>query len=370
MTRVLHLLWGDLALSYGGIESVASRLIVAMRPLGFDGRAAALPSMNPLFITENTHAADLTLLDFEASLRRLLVAEEIEIVHSHNIHRPHAAGLAEVLCSVLHDHGIRHVATIHDIAHDISTPEERFRVTRLLNSTLCVSTSSFNEHVLRTRFGVTPLKTISPGVPFTPHEPCVDPPSAFTICYPGRIIPGKGILEAVLYAGHLSVVLGTVALWLSNRSEHFYGKNAAYLNEVDRVAHFFPRLQVQYWSGNAVYPDLYHLGHCALCLPSLTEGFGLVPLESIACGRPVVMAPTGGLQWAQELPGVAVIRDRNALLITKALKDVLLNWDRWHREALKAREMLFPEHDIEHVARCYADIYMSPGACRPSQDGL
>jgi alpha-1,3-rhamnosyl/mannosyltransferase len=62
-------------------------------------------------------------------------------------------------------------------------------------------------------------------------------------------------------------------------------------------------------------------GATALCLPSLWEGFGLTPLESMACGVPVVVSNRGSLP---EVVGDAgVVSEPDAEALEEALHDLL-----------------------------------------------
>jgi len=68
------------------------------------------------------------------------------------------------------------------------------------------------------------------------------------------------------------------------------------------------------------------LRQCALlALPSHTEGFGLVLIEAMACGTPIVTCPVGGIPEVLQSPRNAIFvppRDVNAL--SSAIIDVLM----------------------------------------------
>jgi glycosyltransferase involved in cell wall biosynthesis len=62
-------------------------------------------------------------------------------------------------------------------------------------------------------------------------------------------------------------------------------------------------------------------GAAAFCLPSLMEGFGLTPLEAMACGAPVVTSDRGSLPEVVGDAGLVV--SPTAAAIADALATVL-----------------------------------------------
>jgi|YNPNPStandDraft_1061719.scaffolds.fasta_scaffold25275_3 glycosyltransferase involved in cell wall biosynthesis len=78
------------------------------------------------------------------------------------------------------------------------------------------------------------------------------------------------------------------------------------------------------WVENVPYPDLPALysGASLLCLPSFYEGFGLPPLEAMACGTPVVVSNRASLPEVVGDAGILVDPDDTAS-IADALYRVL-----------------------------------------------
>jgi glycosyltransferase involved in cell wall biosynthesis len=95
----------------------------------------------------------------------------------------------------------------------------------------------------------------------------------------------------------------------------------------DEIFDLIRQLQLDgqvFWLENVPYPDLPALysGASLLCLPSFYEGFGLPPLEAMACGTPVVVANRASLPEVVGDAGLLVDPD-NITSIAEALYRVL-----------------------------------------------
>jgi alpha-1,3-rhamnosyl/mannosyltransferase len=78
------------------------------------------------------------------------------------------------------------------------------------------------------------------------------------------------------------------------------------------------------WMGYVADEDLVALVNAAslLAYPSLYEGFGLPPLEAMACGTPVVSSHAGGLREAVG-DAALVVQPRDTVAMTNAVAEVL-----------------------------------------------
>ena len=105
---------------------------------------------------------------------------------------------------------------------------------------------------------------------------------------------------------------------------------------------------------------LYYNAADLCAVPSLTESFGLVALESMACGTPVVGTRVGGLQTVIEndVSGLLVPAGDDAVL-AEAISRVLLDPALRLRLAAGARERAkaYSWHRVgEEIAALYADL--------------
>ena len=94
--------------------------------------------------------------------------------------------------------------------------------------------------------------------------------------------------------------------------------------------------------------------HCrALVFPS-TDDFGLVPVEAMACGRPVIAYADGGALFTVE-PGVTgvLFDDRNA----ETLRAIIRRFDhsRWDTESIRAHALRWGAHNFRLRVRDAVD---------------
>lgn len=97
---------------------------------------------------------------------------------------------------------------------------------------------------------------------------------------------------------------------------------------------------------------LWYAGAELLAYPSLFEGFGLPPIEAMACGCPVVCSDRGALA---EVVGDAarIVDPESAPAIAAGLREVLAAPDKWRERGL-ARAQLF---DWKRTAQATAALY-------------
>ena len=100
---------------------------------------------------------------------------------------------------------------------------------------------------------------------------------------------------------------------------------------------------------------VFYRAAAAFAFPSLYEGFGLAPLEAMACGTPVVASNLPSLVEAVGDAAELVSPD-NVFDIARGIRDVLLDEDR--RNALSAAGMVQARRfHWDHTAQQVLDIY-------------
>jgi len=126
-------------------------------------------------------------------------------------------------------------------------------------------------------------------------------PDAIMLTFVGRIQPHKGpdvllraAAEMVTHSPHLRAKLAVVIMGGASGSgvnELEKLKALAKFLKIEDVTHFVDPVSRE------LLPDWYRASDL-VCVPSYSESFGLVALESQACGTPVVATAVGGLRTA------------------------------------------------------------------------
>jgi glycosyltransferase involved in cell wall biosynthesis len=316
-----------------------------------------LPSLNVYHSGPDELDLRLPVLGFRAALFSIIADSNIDLIHSHNIHHPHGPGLATIVSECAQATGTPHVTTVHDVGNVNPSDAERKAVSHALNQAFCIVTSQFNQALLRTSYGIVASTLIPPGTDFDFLQPASGAPEPLTICYPGRLKPGKGAVQAITLLSMLSDEIGPITLLLSDRSSGSFGESGAFLDALDALIDKCSTVKCEFLHGPGVIPAIYSRACLCLAMPHSPEGFGLTPLESIACGRPVVATPTGGMNWTVDVPGILSIPHGNMFAVAEAIATVLSDWPSWHFAAKQGRRDLQRQYDIKQIARQHALLY-------------
>ncbi|MCX6043483.1 MAG: glycosyltransferase [Chloroflexi bacterium] len=94
-------------------------------------------------------------------------------------------------------------------------------------------------------------------------------------------------------------------------------------------------------------------------LPSLEEGLGVVVLEALACGTPVVASNVGGIvDMVTETVG-ALVPATDVSALASAMIQILANDQEWARMSMRAREHAVANFSGPQIAKQYIDLYDS-----------
>jgi glycosyltransferase involved in cell wall biosynthesis len=241
--------------------------------------------------------------EFAAVLRRRWRARPPDVAHAHFWMSGLAAleaGRATGVPVTQTFHALGSVKRRHQGAQDTSPPERVARESDLAASVDRVIATCRDEVAELVALGVSAdrVDVVPCGVDvghFTPGPaPAHDVPRILAV---SRLVPRKGVDTAVRALGRLSVTGpapelvvagGPTAATLDDDAEVARLRAIAAAEGVADRVHFVGRV------APAEMPALMRSADVVACLPAY-EPFGLVPLEAMACGRPVVAARVGGL---------------------------------------------------------------------------
>jgi D-inositol-3-phosphate glycosyltransferase len=143
---------------------------------------------------------------------------------------------------------------------------------------------------------------------------------------------------------------------LSNYRHPHYGADLGYVNAIRDLGGAFPNL-------NCVFneaPDassLYGGASVTICMPLAPEGFGIVPLESVACGTPVIVHPLGGLSWTAGVPGIRIGDPFDARKTCTLLHDMVFKKTLLRQEIAEGRAALEERFSPHIMAARYLAVY-------------
>lgn len=173
-----------------------------------------------------------------------------------------------------------------------------------------------------------------------------------------RLVPRKGVAEAIEMLEHLPdtelvVAGGPAADGIPSDPE------AMRLMQVARDIGVADRVQLLGAVDREHIPALVAEADLAVCLPWY-EPFGIVPLEIMACGRPVVGSAVGGL-LDTIVPGETglLVPPRRPDLAAKAVRRLLDDDGERERMGHFARQRVEQRYDWPRVAEATEAVYLS-----------
>ncbi|AVH60475.1 MULTISPECIES: glycosyltransferase family 4 protein [Streptomyces] len=264
-------------------RSVAVELFVPQQP----GYAAAPPGvrLHEIAVEEATSNEEY----WQNFCRQAVVrakeglAEDIDLVHCHDwMTAPAGIGFRDVL-------GVPLVFSVH--LPQAPGPYRRMEDLGLVQAdAVIVNSQAVADEVGERPVGIAPLAILPNGVDTTAYHPAVRPPSREPyVLFVGRLVPQKGVDVLLRAFGAVLRRIPRARLLVVGD-----GEQRLYLERMARALGLMPQVVFLGWQTG---PELVHLYQQAevLAVPSVYEPFGLVALEGLACGRPVVASRTGGL---------------------------------------------------------------------------
>ncbi|MFM1652977.1 glycosyltransferase family 4 protein [Brevibacillus sp. B_LB10_24] len=173
------------------------------------------------------------------------------------------------------------------------------------------------------------------------------------ILYTGRIIPKKGVHVLVEAAGIVKQKVPAVRLILAGRCSKPYKEFLRQTAQKSGVDILF--------LGKVSPADMHHiywLGDCFVCPTQFKEAFGLVNVEAMASGLPVVASKRGGIPEIINPQNGILVRDyTNPLEFAKAIEKLILAPSLANALAAEAQLTVHNQFDWGIAAARYEEVY-------------
>ncbi len=265
----------------------------------------------------------------------------------------------------------RTIVTIHDLA-PLYYPGARFGLSSLLwrlglrgalRAARLLTDSEFTRRAVIARFGVAPERIVTVPLAHASHFRPL--PAGARALAAGRFNPGGA--QLLLHAGSLAPRKNFATLLLALAQLHTRGLHPLLLQaggspsgmQIAQIENLGLQGQVRFL-GSVPDGDLAVLYNLAdvFVFPSLYEGFGLPPLEAIACGAPVVAANAASLPEVLGDAGM-LLPPNDPAAFADAIADILTSPA--HAEQLRqkgfahAAKFSWPE-TARQTARIYREL--------------
>ena len=239
--------------------------------------------------------------------------------------------------------------------HDVPWFESIRRVLLPLDRTILLTLSAFNQRRLWTMIGR--------RVPLLPI--CIDfskfsggRPEPDTVAFPARFAPHKGGLEAIHAVAAAARDIGPMRLLFSDWRRWSTGQTEEFIASLRQTGAGTPGVEIEFLRDPGVVPKIYQRATLTLVTPKRVEGFGLVPMESLACHCPVIAVPTGGMtEWITGLPGVLIPDDDREDDLGRAIVQVFERWPEYRENAIAARAILQARYDVLYSVAAHVAFY-------------
>jgi D-inositol-3-phosphate glycosyltransferase len=198
---------------------------------------------------------------------------------------------------------------------------------------------------------------------FTPDGPVAPRGDRPRLVSLGRLVRRKGVDEVIEAMRRLPIAELVIA-----GGERDGDPDAARLRECARRAGVADRVHLTGPVDRTDVPALLRSADAVVCTPWY-EPFGIVPLEAMACGRPVVASAVGGIQdtVVNQVTGL-LVPPRRPDALAAALRDLLASPTMGAAYGIAGRDRVLARYDWERVAAATALVYDDVVTARRRRD--
>lgn len=261
------------------------------------------------------------------------MAGEFDIIHSHSQFLGLPFGAAS---------NTKSVHTFHRIL-EFTNPDEKDLVMHFGKKLNFTSISNAQRVE-----GINFVDTVYNGVDTTVYKPITNPTRDY-LFWAGRVIDKKGPLEAIKVAQHLKmnlVMAGEVT------EVYYFEKHIR--PHIDGV-----NVQLAQHENREHLISLYQNAKATIVPTKWTEPFGLVPVESMACGTPAVSYDRGGVsETIADGTGFLVKEEEGVEGLVRRVKQIIdLSPDQYADMSQKARKHVEEHFSVESMVSGYERVY-------------
>ena len=260
-------------------------------------------------------------------------------------------------------HALGSVKRRHQGAGDTS-PDGRIRVeTAVARRARRVVASCPDEATELVRIGVpaASIDTVPSGVDtcmFTPDGPAAPRGAAPRLRVLGRLVRRKGADETVQA---LADVPGAELVVAGGGNDPATDPDVARLRRLAEAAGVGDRVRFTGAVRRDEVPELLRSADVVVCAPWY-EPFGIVPLEAMACGRPVVASRVGGLQETVRCGRTGLhVPPRDPRALAAALRELTGDPDRAAALGAAGRDRVVAGYAWDRIAEQVLAVYRSAG---------
>jgi hypothetical protein len=248
------------------------------------------------------------------------------------------------------------VALLNDSTVATMHPQtlERFQQECQQADLILVLSEVARQSFMQTGFAPEKLAVVTPYVDLHRFHPVAKSDPTFRVLYVGTIEPRKGV--HYLIPAFLQADLANAELLLIG------GPSTRALQQVlNHTLTHHPSIQQMFWDFSQQEPTSIYGRSSVLVLPSVEDGFGLVALEAMACGLPVIVTShCGAADLVQDGVNGFVVPPRDPAAIAQKLTFLAKN-EAVRMEMGKAARTTAEQYTQTHYNHTLYQIFVNQG---------